>query len=308
MKQAITSKYETVAAFSGGANRGAELLGYMQNMNFKYDAIVTNSVTSLMALHIKSKKFDDAETVFRMVEHRDVFSRSPFLKSGKLNPWSLISLGLSIFWHDVLGFGKSGSGLSLGDSRSLREFLNDVIPRELFDYCKFSPGDVIITTYNQTTHQKVYTSIKDVDFEEFKDLQWHSANAPLVMTHEEYRGNLMTDGGVAEMVPASKAVQLASKRVECYICRSFDEVWGPKRKEVNNFFDNVGNIVQALTLETIQADLQVARETAKLKGIEFCEYYLCDKQSHPVYLFHPEIIDDLLDKAGHRKLKTQRIN
>ena len=308
MKNAITSKYEIVAAFSGGANRGAELLGYLQNMNFKYDAIVTNSVTSLMALHLKSKRFDDAEKLFRMVEHRDVFSRSPFLKSGKLNPWTLISLGVSIFWHDVLRFGSGRSRLSLGDSRALREYLDEMLSEELFDYCKYSTGDVILTTYNQTKHEKTYTSIKDIDFEEFKDLQWISANAPLVMSHEYYRGNLMADGGVAEIIPAKKAVDLATKRVECYICRSFEEVWGPRRKEISSFFDNAENIVQGLTLETIRADLEVAREAAKNKGLEFCEYYLCDKQSHPVYLFHQEIISDLLDKAGHRKLKTQRIN
>lgn len=308
--QNITSKYETVAAFSGGANRGAELLGYMVNMRFKYDAIVTNSVTSLMSLHLKTKKFREAARIFQETDHSNVFSRSPFLDSGQLNPFVAISLGFHILFRDILKlkFLFPKPKLSLGDSTALRKHLDKHVSIELFNEAKFSEGDVLITIYDQTNHKKKYLSIKDLDFEEFKDVMWYSANAPIFMNHEYYRGNLVTDGGVTEVIPATKAVELASKRVECYICRSHEEIWGPKNDSVNNMTDNLDNLLAALMLETIKNDLTIAREKAKNKGLEFCEYYLCDKKSYKPYLFHNEILNDLLSKAGHRKLKTQRIN
>ena len=151
---------------------------------------------------------------YTTVTQKDIFTVNPFLskiKNGKvkftINPWTIIDMFLK-------------NRHTFGSSYALRETIKKSLRVHAFNKIKNSRKDVVVCVTNLTLQQTEYKSIKKLDYEDFIDWSWISANLVPFMSLVEKDGYDYADGGIVEYAPIQEAINRGATEIDVIMLRT----------------------------------------------------------------------------------------
>ena len=188
-----------IAVFSGGGADGGFTVGRLARLDNNYDGCVAVSTGALMSIHAILGHYAKLKASY-IVNQKDIINVNAFTKKGKVN---ILNALIRVIKKKK----------TLGESEALKKLIDKQLDKTSFDLAK--KFEIYLGVHSISYCENVFISNQEVDFEDFKDWVWISANAPLIMSIAEKirpRGNEVEqwcDGGITEGTPLSKACLMA---------------------------------------------------------------------------------------------------
>lgn len=213
------------------------------------------------------KKFDQLETLFQHITNDDVYNVNPLTKKGNLKK-------LNILWKSL------NSVCSLGETKNLRELLEQMLTKEEYQMLKHSNKELFCVTTNFEKQKDVVKSTEKENYSDMLDWIWASASVPILMKPIEKNGQTWVDGGLIDNSPVDHAFQRGIRYIDV-ICL-YPEQPRPFKKKYT-----LGNISSQLLHTMFNSNhlhsVQAAQLMAKFKG-DFQIHYFYMSISDAEYL------------------------
>lgn len=239
MSNSLFLKTGTLRALlvSGGGSWGAFGGGTLARINGDYDTVVGISTGSLLAPLVALKEWDALRDGYTSVTNRNIFDRHwykpmPLKKNGKLNKTAII---ISL----ILG------QKTICTSNALRKTISKNFSENFFNELRKQNKEILVGTQNyaQIPSKIHYFSSLDVEYEDFKDWMWCSANFPFFTSLVEKSWNSNTgsfhigewsDGGVSDLIGVDQLLMKGFKEIDIVLHRARIE-----EKFEGNIIDNI---------------------------------------------------------------------
>lgn len=257
---------------SGGGSKGAYQVGALQyilgELEVQYDALCGVSVGAINVAFLAMYKHGE--------EKQSAFT----LK----NMWSKLDNSKIYKRHFPFGRWHAIWKRSFFDSSPLNHLLKTGIS---LDRIRAAGKQVNVGTVSLSSGK--YT-IFDQTSEHFVDAVIASASFPGMLTPVEFLGQLWTDGGIKEISPIKKAVELGADIIDVIICN-------PKTR-VKKFIEN------PTTVDVLKRSMDLSTDKIMANDIEKVEMYnilalngLTEKKYVQLNIVRPDLnlIEDLLD-------------
>ena len=190
---------------AGGGSKGAFAGGVAEYLirekGNQYDLFVGTSSGNLLLPHLAIGAFDKIKAAMTNISQSDVFSSCPFLLRKNSQGYStrINHLGIvGMFLRRKKTF---------GETLSLLRFIENTLNKADYQQCQSISSDVFTCVANLTLGQVEYKRLKDYQRLEFCKWMWASSNIVPFMSLFECDGYSYGDGGFADLVPISKAIE-----------------------------------------------------------------------------------------------------
>jgi predicted patatin/cPLA2 family phospholipase len=233
---------------SGGGSWGAFGGGTLARINGDYDTVVGVSTGSLLAPLTALKEWEILKAGYTSVNNSSVFDKywykpMPLTRKGKLSKMGVI---ISL----LLG------QKTIATSNALRNTIDKNFPEKFFDELRTQGKEILVGTQNyaQIPSKIHYFSSLDVEYEDFKDWMWCSANFPFFTTLVEKSWNNNTgsfhigkwsDGGITDLIGIDQLMMKGFKEIDIVLHRArIEEKF--EGNVINNLMDNVTTSISAM--------------------------------------------------------------
>lgn len=215
---------------AGGGSKGAFAGGVAEYLTREkgnqYDLFVGTSSGNLLLPHLAIGAFDKIKAAMTNISQSDVFSSCPFLLRKNSQGYStrINHLGIvSMFLRRKKTF---------GETLSLLRFIENTLDDADYQQCLNVSSDVFTCVANLTLGQVEYKRLKDYARLEFCKWMWASSNIVPFMSLFECDGYSYADGGFADLVPISKAIEEGACDIDVIFLQPNQEVF--KKPPVHN--------------------------------------------------------------------------
>jgi predicted acylesterase/phospholipase RssA len=236
------TKPKNACVIAGGGALGAFTIGRLAKLDKDYDYFVGCSTGAMIAPLAALKKWDRLKEAYTSVTQEKIFNVNPFKENGN------IKVLQSLF---RLLCGKK----TIGENQNLKKTISEFFTLEDYNEILASNKEVLIAVCNLTDkdHCLEYKSIRDYSYEKFTEYMWASASIPLVCSLVEIDGKIYADGGLCEVTPLLKAVEMGSSSIDCFLHQVEKELG--KRGQINNFFHLLSRTYNVMRKEITDNDL-----------------------------------------------------
>ena len=271
---------------SGGGSKGAFAGGVaeylMSVQKHSYDIFIGSSTGSLLIPHLALDEIDRLKQIYTNVNHRQIFSTSPFVRRKKEGR-EFVSIN---FLNTLLQFIKKRR--TFGESKNLRKTIERNFSYPDFLSLKNSGKEVVVTVSNLTQNKIEYKAIADFDYNEFLDWIWISCNLVPFMSlvtknHCEY-----ADGGLGSMVPITEAIRRGAKEIDVIIL----EAEAPKQEKVlgKNPFALMLNLYGFMLDQVERHDIREGKLSAIQGDVILNLYYTPTKLTENSLIFDKKLM------------------
>jgi len=233
---------------SGGGSWGAYGGGTLARINADYDTIVGVSTGSLLAPLTALREWELLKAGYTSVNDSNIFDPcwykpKPVTKKGKLNRFAVIMTLLS-------------GDKSMCTSNALRTTINKFFPEKFFDELRKQNKEILVGTqnYSEVPSKIHYFSSIDVEYEEFKDWMWCSANFPFFtsLVKKSWRDGSGSfhvgqwgDGGLTDLIGIDQLMMRGYREIDIILHRTrmVEKLEGNR---VDNLIENVTTSINAM--------------------------------------------------------------
>jgi len=270
---------------SGGSKGswGAGIVNALKDMGVTHDIYVGSSTGSLIVTMAAADKKDGLKEGYTTIGFEDIFTLSPFKvkKRKKGDDPTKVEYRLH-YWNifkNVVLRGKH----SLGDHTALRKTIERFFAPEDYEYVLSKDLQLEVVVTNFTKKMTEFKNLNECSYEDLCDLMWASAAAPPFMTNVEKNGYQYIDGGVLEMLPIQRAIELGATEVDVIVLNERE----PKVEEVKtkNVLHYVGNLIDMIASNTQIEDEKVGKLFADNKDVKLNFYYTPTKLTENALIF-----------------------
>lgn len=275
---------------SGGGSWGAFGGGTLARINGDYDTIVGVSTGSLLAPLTALREWELLKAGYTSVNNDSVFDHCwykpmPLTKKGKLSKLAVII---------TLILGQK----TIATSKALRNTINEFFPENFFNELRAQNKEILVGTQNyaQIPSKIHYFSSLDVDYEDFKDWMWCSANFPFFTTLVEKSWNNDTgsfhigewsDGGISDLIGIDQLMMKGFKEIDIVLHRSH-----PTEKlegnVVKTLMENVTTSINAMRYDVEFEYFYDRIKRLNKQGAKVTVYWLPRKLSANCMVFNKE--------------------
>lgn len=255
---------------SGGGSKGAFAGGVaqylMETLDYEYDLYLGTSTGSLLCPHLAIGDINKIRNIYINTKQSDIFSNCPFKIKEKTDGSRTIGIAhLNVLKNFI------NRSRTFGESYHLLDLIVATFSKADFERLQQSKKEVICTVSNLSKHRIEYKSSKDCSYEEFCKWMWISCNFVPFMTLETIDGSDYADGSLGVSVAIEEAIRRGAKTVDTIILDVEEK--NIKIKPVKNAFTLMSNMF-AFTKNILESqNIQVAKDFARIKGIEINFYY-----------------------------------
>jgi len=221
MKALVISGGGSKGAFAGGVS---EFL--IRECKQEYDIFIGTSAGSLLIPLLAIDQVERIREIFTSVSQNDIFNINPFLIQRRNGTYET-----SINHAGILKMFLRGRK-TFGESLNLRKLIGKILTEADFELIKKGRPDVIITVSNISFNRVEYKSLKECGYEDFCDWIWASANVIPFMSLLTKNGLEYADGGLGNVVPLFRAIEMGATEVDVIVLKSVSPVI--KKKPAQN--------------------------------------------------------------------------
>ena len=254
---------------SGGGSKGAFAGGLAQYLieeeQRMYDLFLGTSTGSLLVSHLASLKIDEIKRAFTHVTQAAIFSNNPFVvkRTGKLTKTKINHFNV------VKNFLRGKK--TFGESKNLRQLIENEITEELFMDLKQRQKEVVVCVSNFTLNEIEYKAISECTYADFLDWIWISCNflpfmSLVVKNRFEY-----ADGGFGCIIAIEEAIRRGAKEVDAIMLDT--EVQHLNRMRSRNAFDVLLSTLDFMGDQIVKDNIKVGELLAKEKGVKLRLFY-----------------------------------
>lgn len=270
---------------SGGGAMGAFGCGVSEALtikhNNKYELIIGTSTGSLQMGLIGLGNFDKLKESYLNVTQKSIFNWNPFNKKGKPSIWKAL---LRIILNKD----------SLGESKNLKKLIDKFFTIDDYNELKEKNIEIKAVTISMTDKKAYAKSNKYNSYEDMKDWIWASANSPTFMSFLKKDGHKWTDGGLKQHTPIQDAIDMGYTDIDVIVHRpkTYEE---SKKWEGKGIIKNLLRIIQILSEDVSENDIEIAKLRALDKDINLNIYYTPYKLAEQSLLFDKKIMTEWWD-------------
>ncbi|WP_103864651.1 patatin family protein [Aquimarina sp. I32.4] len=254
---------------SGGGSKGAFAGGVaqylIQDLGRQYDLFMGTSTGSLLVSHLAMSKIKEIKTFYTSVNQSSIFRNCPFTIKKKRWYTSININHFNVLLNLIRG------QKSFGDSRNLRDLVENAISEPFFEELKNGDKDIIITVTNLSTNEVEYKSIKDCEYQDFLDWIWISCNYPPFMSLVRKNNCDYVDGGLGSMVPIEEAIKRGATEIDVIILET--EVTHLNRMPTKNPFSLITNMVDFMMDRIEHQNIRIGKFKAMEQDVAIDLYY-----------------------------------
>lgn len=206
MKALVISGGGSKGAFAGGI---AEYL--IKDQGISYQTFIGTSTGSLLIPHLALGKIDKLKQVFTGLSNDDVFDVYPFKVSRKNGEF----ITRMNHWSNLWMFLRRQS--TFGESRALRNLIENAFIEKEFEELKNSGIKVVVTVSNLTAQVVEYKHLIDCSYSDFIDWMWCSSNVVPFMSLVRKDGFEYADGGFGNLIPIHEAINLGADEIDVIV-------------------------------------------------------------------------------------------
>lgn len=297
------------ALISGGGSWGAFGGGTLARINGDYDLIVGVSTGSLLAPLAALGEWERLKEGYTSVNDYDIFDKcwykgKPLSKKGKLRKLPIIM---------TLLLGQK----SICTSNALRNTIDEFFSEEHFSELRSKDKEILVGTQNyaQIPSKIHYFSSQDVEYEDFKDWMWCSANFPFFTSLVRKSWNnetgsfhmgLWSDGGLTDLIGVNQLMMKGFKEIDIILHRT-----RPVEKLEGNFVDNLmENVTTSINAMRYDIEFEYFYERIKRlnkQGAKVTVYWLPRKLSENSMMFNKEEMTSWWDEGYDTAFDPNRI-
>lgn len=273
---------------SGGGAWGAYGGGTLARINNDYSKVVGLSTGALMSPFVALKEWELLKIIYTSINNYDVFDNYwykpfPMTKKGRIRKYPII---ISL----LLGH------KTITTSNVLRKTIDKHFSEHYFNELKKLNKEVVVGTQNyaQQPSKIHYFSNFNVNYEDFKDWMWCSANFPFFTTllkksWRDKRGNFhvgeWSDGGLTDLVGLQQIDGREYKEVDIILHRvkQKDQLEGHL---IKNLVDNVNTGLNAMRHDIEFECLSKRIRELNLMGVKVNIYWLPRKLNNNSMYFN----------------------
>lgn len=273
---------------SGGAKGswGAGIVNALKDMGVTHDIYVGCSTGSLIVTMAAADRKESLKDGYTNIGFKDVFTLSPFKvkKRKKGDDPTKVKYKLH-YWNIFKNLVLRGKD-SLGDHGALRNTIQNFFSQEDYEYIQINNRQLEVVVTNLTKKTTEYKNIIDCSYEDFCDWMWASAAAPPFMTIVEKNEYQYVDGGVLEMLPIERAIELGAKEIDIIVLNEKD----PKVEETRtkNVLHYIGMLVDMISNNTQFDDEKIGELLAKNQDVKLNFYYTPTKLTDNGLIFEKQ--------------------
>ena len=254
---------------SGGGSKGAFAGGvaqYLMEENKKeYDLFIGTSTGSMMVSHLALGKIKELKKLYTNVSQSTIFSSCPF-KVKRINNYTTVSVN---HFNTLKNFIRGSK--TFGESYNLKKLINREMNDEFLKQVKESNKEVIVTVSNLTRNRVEYKSLRECNFDDFRDWIWASTNyvpfmSLMVKNHHEY-----ADGGFANLIPIEEAIKMGATEIDAIVLET--EVNQINRMPSKNPFSLLTSIFEFMQDNIEKQNVSLGKLAAKHHNIKLDLYY-----------------------------------
>ncbi|MCH8535488.1 MAG: patatin-like phospholipase family protein [Flavobacteriaceae bacterium] len=280
---------------SGGGSKGAFAGGVaeylMSVQKHKYDIFIGSSTGSLLIPHLALGEISRIKQIYTNVNHRQIFSTSPFVRRKKEGR-EFVSIN---FLNTLIQFIKKRR--TFGESKNLRRTIERNLSYQDFLKLKNSGKEVIVTVSNLTQNKIEYKSIEEFEYKEFLDWIWISCNLVPFMSLVTKHGCEYADGGLGSMVPITEAIRRGAKDIDVIIL----EAEAPKHEKVlgKNPFALMLNLYGFMLDQVERHDIREGKLAAIQGDVVLNLYYTPTKLTENSLIFDKQLMSSWWEQGFH---------
>lgn len=200
---------------SGGGSKGAFAGGVaqylIQEKNINYDLYLGSSTGSLLIPHLALNREDKIFKLYTNVDMDKIFSVNPFIIKHKKNQ-EVITIN---HFNVALQFMKGRR--TFGESKNLKNYIQNNFSVEEFLELKKSSKDIIVTVTNITKNCVEYKSILECGYDDFCDWIWISCNYIPFMSLVTKNNCEYADGGISNVIPIQEAIHRGATEIDVIV-------------------------------------------------------------------------------------------
>jgi predicted patatin/cPLA2 family phospholipase len=275
---------------SGGGSWGAFGGGTLARINEDYDTIVGVSTGNLLGPFTAVKEWEILKTRYTSIKNEDVFDKCwykpmPLNKKGKINKFAVIT---SLLLNQK----------SVRTSNVLRNTIDKFFPQEIFDELRVLNKEILVgaQNYSQVPSRIHYFSSADIEFEEFKDWMWCSANFPFFTSLVNMSWNNNTgsfhvgqwsNGGISDLIGIDQLMMKGFKEIDIVLHRArIDEK--SEGNKINNIIENVITNISATRYDIENEYFYERIKRLNKQGAKVTIYWLPRRLSRSSMVFNQE--------------------
>lgn len=297
------------ALISGGGSWGAFGGGTLARLNNEYDTVIGVSTGSLIAPLAALREWELLKEGYTSVGNNDVFDKcwykgKPLTKNGKLRKLPIIM---------TLLLGEK----SICTSNALRKTIDTFFSEEHFMKLRSKNREVLVGTQNyaEIPSKIHYFSSFDVEYEEFKDWMWCSANFPFFtsLVRKSWNNNtgslhvgLWSDGGLTDLIGINELSGRGYKEIDIILHRTHLE-----HKYEGNKVDNLmGNVTTSINAMRYDIEFEYFYDKIKRlnkQGAKVTVYWLPRKLSANSMVFNKKEMAAWWDEGYETAFDPSRI-
>jgi NTE family protein len=262
---------------------GAGIVNALKDLGITHEIYVGCSTGSLIVPMAAANNIEGLKEGYTNLNFKDIFTISPFKvkKRQKSDDPTKIEYKLDL-WNVFKNIVLKGKH-SLGDHTALRKTIEKFFTEEDFNSIKNSQKQLEIVVTNITKQCTEYKNIKECTYSDFCDWMWASSAAPPVMSIVEKNGYQYVDGGVLEMLPIQRAIEMGAQEIDVIVLNEKKEtIKEEKTKSILHFF-NI--LIAMLTDNTQYDDENLGRLLAEHKNVKLNFYYTPRKLTENALIF-----------------------
>jgi predicted acylesterase/phospholipase RssA len=302
-------KNKNALLISGGGSWGAYGGGTLARLNKEYDTIVGVSTGSLLAPMAALREWEILKQGYTTVNNSSVFDKHwykplPVTKKGKLNKFAVIMTLLA-------------GDKTICTSNAMRNTIDKFFPEEYFNELRKQNKEILVGTQNyaQIPSRIHYFSSLDVEYEDFKDWMWCSANFPFFTTLVKKSWNnetgsfhvgLWSDGGLTDLVGIDKLMMQGYKEIDIVLHRAR----GEEKYEGNMIDTLLENVTTGINVMRYDIEFEYFYERIKKlnrQGARVTVYWLPRKLSKNSMLFNEKEMLGWWEEGYETALDPSRI-
>jgi len=277
-------------AFAGGV---AEYL--IREKGNQYDFFVGTSSGNLLLPHLAIGAFEKIKKAMTEIGQQDVFSSCPFLikkadggYTTKINHLGIIRMFLR-------------RKKTFGDTQSLLRFIEGVLDESDFQACLSCDSEIFTCVANLTLNQVEYKRLKDFSRTDYCKWMWSSSNIVPFMSLFECDGYAYADGGFADLVPISKAIQAGACDIDVILLQP-DGV-GYKKPPMQNALEVAVRVFDFMLDQVGNDDVKIGMLESKRDRVKLKIYRPKVELTTNSLLFIPELQKSWWD-LGYQAAKS----
>jgi len=298
-----------VCVISGGGAWGAYGGGTLARIDKDYDTVVGVSTGSILAPLAALREWEILKTGYTSVDNNDIFDKCwykgrPLTKSGKLRKFAIIM---------TLLLGQK----SICTSNALRNTIDRFFTEEHFNELQKQKKEILVGTQNfaQVPSRTNYFSSMDVEYEDFKDWIWSSANFPFFtsLVKKSWRDDMgnfhigsWSDGGLTDLVGLDQLRMRGYKEIDIILHR----IKSTERFEGNRITSLVENVTTSINAMRYDIEFEYFYEKIRRlnkNGAKVTVYWLPRKLSANSMVFNRQEMIDWWEEGYETALDPARI-